>query len=270
MNWQEKLKEKFRQKGRFIRVLAIAIGINLVLVGVYAYLSYVVKDITVTLNGKTACCRTTAKSVGELLQEWGVTLGEEDVLAPGALADLKDGMNINIDTMEVFRKEQVETTEFRTKKEYTSELDEGKTETVTEGIKGIDRVTYEVRTLGGEEISRREVDRETVNEPVAEKIRVGTAVAYDGEKYSRRMSVVATGYTHTGNRTATGTWPKRGTMAVDRGTIPMGSCGYVPGYGEVHAEDTGGAIKGNRIDLFFDTRGEAVRWGRRTVTIYIK
>jgi 3D (Asp-Asp-Asp) domain-containing protein len=38
----------------------------------------------------------------------------------------------------------------------------------------------------------------------------------------------------------------------------------------VHAEDTGGAIKGNRIDLFFETRGQAVSWGRRTVDLYIK
>lgn len=270
MNWQETLKEKYYRKQGFIRVLAIAIAVNLMLIGIYAYLSYAVKDITVTLNGKTAYHKTMAGSVGELLQEWGVTLDEEDVLAPGALASLKDGMNINIDTMEVFEKKELEKTKFDTKEEYTSELDEGETEKVTEGVEGLDKVTYEIRTLGGEEISRREVVRETVRKPVTEKIRVGTAVAYNGEKYSKKMIVVATGYTHTGNRTATGTWPKRGTMAIDRRTISMGSYGYVPGYGEVHAEDTGGAIKGNRIDLFFNTRGEAICWGRRTVTIYIK
>ena len=105
---------------------------------------------------------------------------------------------------------------------------------------------------------------------MTEIVAQGTAVSYNGEKYSRVITCVATGYTHTGHRTATGTKPHRGTMAVDRGVIPMGSYGFVPGYGAVHAEDTGGAIKGNRIDLFFNTRGEAVRWGRRTVELYIK
>ena len=51
-------------------------------------------------------------------------------------------MNINIDTMEILRKEQVERTEFRTKKEYTSEMDEGESEVVIKGAKGIDTVSY--------------------------------------------------------------------------------------------------------------------------------
>ena len=135
---------------------------------------------------------------------------------------------------------------------------------------GEDSVTYEVITLGGVEQSRKEIGRKTVSEPVTEVIAEGTAVSYNGVKYSKVIRVVATGYTHTGNRTATGTWPHRGTMAVDRHVISMGTYGYVPGYGSVHAEDTGGAIKGNRIDLFFNSRGEAVRWGRRTVDLYIK
>ena len=125
-------------------------------------------------------------------------------------------------------------------------------------------------TLGGVEQSRKEIARETISKPVTQVVAEGTAVSYNGVKYSRVITVVATGYTHTGNRTATGTWPHRGTMAVDRRVVAMGSYGYVPGYGEVHAEDTGGAIRGNRIDLFFNSRGQAVSWGRRTVDLYIK
>ena len=147
---------------------------------------------------------------------------------------------------------------------------EGESRVVKKGKKGIDEVTYKVTYLGGEEQSRKEIARKTIKEPVTEEVELGTAVAYNGEKYSRVLTVVATGYTHTGHRTATGTYPHRGTMAVDRGVIAMGSYGYVPGYGAVHAEDTGGAIRGNRIDLFFETRGQAISWGRRTVLLYIK
>ena len=49
----------------------------------------------------------------------------------------------------------------------------------------------------------------------------------------------------------------------------MGSKVYIPGYGIAIAEDTGGAIKGNKIDLCYETTKEAFAWGRRTVDIYI-
>ncbi len=79
----------------------------------------------------------------------------------------------------------------------------------------------------------------------------------------------ATAYTHTGNQTATGTWPKVGTIAVDPRVIPLGTRVYVVGYGYAVAEDTGGAIKGNIIDLFMETENQCINWGRRNVTVYI-
>ena len=267
MNW---LKQKIDENRTFCRVLALAIGCNLIIIGVFALVSYSIKDITVTVNGQTAQYKTAKSSVDEMLSGWGVTLEEKDVVKPGINAALKDGTDVRIDLYEVSQETVSEETDFKTRTEYTSDLMEGETEVTKEGVKGEDKVTYEIITLGGVEQSRREIGRETVKKPVTEVVAEGTAVSYNGVKYSRVITVVATGYTHTGNRTATGTWPHRGTMAVDRGVVAMGSYGYVPGYGDVHAEDTGGAIRGNRIDLFFNTRGEAVRWGRRTVDLYIK
>ena len=98
---------------------------------------------------------------------------------------------------------------------------------------------------------------------------MGTAVSYNGVKYSRKLTVSSTAYCLRG-RTATGTTVHKGTIAVDPRVIPLGSYGYVPGYGEVHAEDTGGAIKGNIIDVWFPTYSQCRSWGRRTVDIYIK
>ena len=83
------------------------------------------------------------------------------------------------------------------------------------------------------------------------------------------MTVEATAYTWTGNRTATGTWPKVGTIAVDPKVIPLGTKVYVSGYGFAVAEDTGGAIKNNIIDLYMDTNEACINWGRRNVTLYI-
>lgn len=59
------------------------------------------------------------------------------------------------------------------------------------------------------------------------------------------------------------------TIAVDRSVIPLGSKVYVSGYGVAIASDTGGAIKGNIIDVYLNTYEECVQWGRRTVTVDI-
>lgn len=66
-----------------------------------------------------------------------------------------------------------------------------------------------------------------------------------------------TGYTATGNRTSTGTWPHWGTVAVDRQTIPLGSTVYIQGLGIFHAEDTGGGVIGNHVDVYVNSAAEA-------------
>jgi uncharacterized protein YabE (DUF348 family)/3D (Asp-Asp-Asp) domain-containing protein len=69
--------------------------------------------------------------------------------------------------------------------------------------------------------------------------------------------------------TASGMRAGYGVVAVDPRVIPLGTRLYIPGYGNAVAGDTGGAIKGNRIDLGYATYGEAIRYGRQTVTVYV-
>ena len=80
----------------------------------------------------------------------------------------------------------------------------------------------------------------------------------------------ATAYTWTGCRTATGVWPSRGTIATDPRVIPLGTELYIEGYGPAVAADTGGAIQGQRIDLYMDTKHECLQWGRRKVEVQIR
>jgi 3D (Asp-Asp-Asp) domain-containing protein/peptidoglycan hydrolase CwlO-like protein len=81
-----------------------------------------------------------------------------------------------------------------------------------------------------------------------------------------QLTVVATGYAIRG-RTATGLAASWGVVAVDPSVIPLGTRMTIPGYGEGVAADTGGAVQGDTIDLWFPTRAQALAWGRRTVTI---
>lgn len=83
---------------------------------------------------------------------------------------------------------------------------------------------------------------------------------------SGTLTVTATGYSLRG-RTATGAPAGWGVVAVDPSVIPLGTRMSIPGYGEGIAADTGGAIVGNTIDLWFPTVAQANAWGRQTVTI---
>jgi 3D (Asp-Asp-Asp) domain-containing protein len=80
------------------------------------------------------------------------------------------------------------------------------------------------------------------------------------------ISVTATGYSLAGH-TSTGLPVGYGVVAVDPAVIPLGTRLSIPGYGEGVAADTGGAVSGYTIDLWFPTPTDALAWGRRTVTI---
>lgn len=94
---------------------------------------------------------------------------------------------------------------------------------------------------------------------------------------ARTLSMVATGYTdapeenypYAGQPSYIGLPLARGIVAVDPNVIPMGTKLYIEGYGEAIAADQGGAIKGNRIDLYFDTHQQALNWGLKNVKVTI-
>ncbi len=85
----------------------------------------------------------------------------------------------------------------------------------------------------------------------------------------KQLTVVATAYSLHGG-TASGLPTGPGVVAVDPTVIPLGTRLYIPGYGPGIAADTGTAIKGLRIDLWFPLLSQAEHWGRRTVTITVR
>ena len=94
-------------------------------------------------------------------------------------------------------------------------------------------------------------------------------------EYSKVLVMNATSYTDDPaenggyNTTKMGTRLRYGVVAVDPRVIPLGTKLYIEGYGYAVAEDTGGAIKGNRIDLCYTDRAKAEAFGRRNVKVYI-
>lgn len=107
----------------------------------------------------------------------------------------------------------------------------------------------------------------------------GTLTTASGDviSYKKVMTCTATAYSCEGyvGHTATGTIARVGAIAVDPRVIPYGTRMYIVSndgkyiYGYAVAEDCGGAIKGNKIDLYFNTIAECYQFGRRECTVYI-
>lgn len=99
----------------------------------------------------------------------------------------------------------------------------------------------------------------------------GTALNYSGVR-SMTATAYTTGHGGVGTRTASGTAVHVGSVAVDKSVIPLGTRMYIVAggnvvYGLAVAEDTG--VKGNKIDLYYDTYDECIQFGRRSCTVYI-
>ena len=152
----------------------------------------------------------------------------------------------------------------------------GKTEVITAGVAGEDKVVYQ-NVLRNGVFQREEIMRERTQEPQTAVLKRGVAQSVNTSSgpigYKRKITVEASAYTlgegsGTG-MTSIGIIPYEGIVAVDPSFIPYYTKMYIPGYGFAMAGDTGGAIRGYKIDLFMTSYYRAIQWGRRTIDIYI-
>jgi len=122
------------------------------------------------------------------------------------------------------------------------------------------------RRLNASAISALEHKAAEIQSQARQLTEISTAGDGTGGAASGTLTVSATAYYLPGH-TATGAPVGWGIVAVDPSVIPLGTRMTVPGYGEGIAADTGSAVVGNTIDLWFPSLAQARAWGRRTVTI---
>jgi 3D (Asp-Asp-Asp) domain-containing protein len=139
--------------------------------------------------------------------------------------------------------------------------------------------TYEVSLVNGKPVSKEQISKTYIApEPTLFYIGKSGYANVSRHKFGRGrvLTMRASAYDPsprtipgTTGRTAMGLRAGYGHVAVDPRVIKLGTMVYVEGYGLAIASDTGGAIKGNRIDLCYKYRSEALRFGRRTVRVHI-
>ncbi|WP_062200976.1 ubiquitin-like domain-containing protein [Massilibacterium senegalense] len=246
----------------------------------------------VTLNnaGTETKVMTTTKTVKELLEAHDITLGELDRVEPALDTALTGATAVNVVRVEKATETVEEKLPFAVVKKQDSTLNEGQEKVVSEGREGLAKKTVEITRENGQEVSRNVIETITTEEAQDKIIAVGSkkqsafegsvAVSRGGNSEpagGKEFYVSSTAYsencTNCSGVTATGfnlkANPNAKVIAVDPSIIPLGSKVYVEGYGYAMALDTGGAIKGNRIDVFFSSEQQAKSWGRKTVKIKV-
>jgi 3D (Asp-Asp-Asp) domain-containing protein len=224
---------------------------------------------------------TTQTTVGEFLNERKVSLSAWDEPNVSLTDPIKPNMKIVIDKVEQRVKKETKEIPFDKKEEKDDTLEKGTEKVVTKGKAG--KEEYQVIALfkNGELLlkdGKPVISRTLINKvkPVTEVVKIGTKEVEKEEeeaepagKLGEAMIFESTAYTSYGTKTATGTTPRKGTVAVDPNVIPLGTKLYIEGYGYAVAEDTGGRIKGRIIDVYFESQAECVAWGRRSVKVRI-
>jgi len=235
------------------------------------------EEISIYVDGRNKNIYMPFIDTGYLLSRQGIFLEEADRIESNIFAEESKYVRvIRVSTEEVEREVDIN---FSMVMRPNHDLFREETREVTQGAKGaklqIVYITYEDEIPIKEQILSEEIIRQPIDQVTefGTKERVQTAArqtVFTGNyNVVKEMFVEATAYTHTGNRTFTGIWPHEGVVAVDPRVIPLGTRMFIEGYGYATAADTGGVIRGNKIDVFMDTREQAINWGRRQVKIYI-
>ncbi|MDR0294431.1 MAG: G5 domain-containing protein [Oscillospiraceae bacterium] len=239
--------------------------------------------VAVTLDGVTVPVTCFGGTVADALVKTSYIPREYDIINPSPETPIEEGMEITVTRIDIISRYEKESIPFDTVTQDSSYVNYGASVVTTEGEEGESRLTYEVILRDGEVVSDRLLLKETVKEPVSEVVvhgTGGTVKLADGSlaRYTKRMDVICTAYTterQVNKINAIGNIARVGTIAVDPRVIPLRINVFVTSrngawvYGKARTEDTGGAIKGNIIDLYFDTWQECVNFGRQKGYLYI-
>lgn len=273
------MKNKLR-KNIILRSLLITISFCILFA---SYFILKKENMILKFDGKEITVNSYCKTVKELLNENNIYYDEDDIIYPSLDSKLKDYMSINITYVQQITVSEHSRIAYKTTVKKDDSLPKGIDRVIQEGKEGRRTVVYEEVYHDGKLVSRI-ADKEIIRErPVNEVITQGTGTSYvvkatnisqelSSKNYSaksNKMTVSATAYSGD-TITATGTRPRWGTIAVDPRIIPYGTKIYIPKFNMTFvAEDCGGGIKGNRIDIFMNSSSACYNWGVRSIEIYI-
>ena len=255
------------------------------------------QTIRVNYCGEVIEADSYGESLKELLTRLEIPTSGDYVVSQPLETETFDGMEVAVDCVIEAKQSYTVEIPFETVECKDPTLPEGTRQVKVQGVNGELCKTANVVYVNAEQTSHTVIDETVTRQPVNEIVLVGTGEAVDEESkapaigdgvivtadgevltYSRKEKFRATAYTHTDSGcdmiTATGTQVRVGAIAVDPRLIAYGTRMFIVSndgkyiYGIATAEDCGGGIKGDQVDLYFPTTKECFQFGKRAVTIY--
>ena len=236
------------------------------------------KEVVLIVDGQEIEVNSYQPDVQGVLDENKIEYDSNYVISEDLDALLEDGMEIEVKQIEKKTIRETEEIPYDTIIKKDKTLLKGKTKVSQKGKKGMKELVYEVVYEDGQPISKILLEENIITKAKNKIIKKGTKEKEKTESkkkstsknsLGKKITVSATAYSGDGI-TATGTVPRWGTIAVDPTIIPYGTKVYIPQFDEYFiAEDCGGGIKGNKIDIFMNSESQCDNWGKRSIDIYI-
>lgn len=251
------------------------------------------KQFTVVADGEEKEVFLTADTVAEVLSESGISLGEFDRVTPELDSTATDKATISV--VRVTKQEEIVYNRiyYHEVRRANNSLEHGVVRTIQQGKEGRRADYYEIVYEDGQEVARSLVKSEVETPKVDRIVEYGTigTLSRGGNTYRFTQVLYVTATAYTAGPESTGKSPghpmygitysglrvQLGHIAVDPKVIPLLSNVYIEGLdtfsaqydGKYYATDTGSAIKGNKIDIYFEDVDEALKFGRRQVKVYV-
>ena len=255
------------------------------------------QQITIRYCGETMQVNSYGETLTELLDRLALPVYSNYTVSLPMSTETFNGMEVTVDNIVQLEQTYTEEIPFNCVSCFDPSLPKGEQKVLVSGKPGQQLVTASVVYANAVEQSRRIISQTVTQQPVDQILLVGTGEAVNANAaapaigdgvivtasgevltYSHSGQFKTTAYTHTDagcdKITATGTVVRVGTVAVDPKVIPYGTRMFIVAndgsyiYGIATAEDCGGGIKGNHIDLYFPTTDECWAYGVRSTTVY--
>lgn len=242
-------------------------------------------NVKINIDNKELAIKSAEKDVASMLKAENITLKSEDKILPGKDIALSNG--ITVDVIRVEKKTITESSpvKFNTVVKNDNSMLKSQKKVLQEGMHGEKQITTNVVYENGKETSRKVIKEIITKKPTNKIIAQGTQSPTPVSRgtvstsNSGALKVKATAYWAVNGVNTTYTYSGRkavrnpngySTIAVDPRVIPLGTKLYVEGYGNAIAADIGTSVKGNFIDVYFNTYKEACNWGLKYVNVYIQ
>ncbi|WP_341280303.1 ubiquitin-like domain-containing protein [Paenibacillus sp. FSL H8-0537] len=257
----------------------------------------------VKADGKTSTVYTTEKTVQAAIKKLNIPVEDDDKVLPSLGSGVSADMTVTVIRVDTKLGKSSSTTPFTIVKKEDPNLEVGKEKVVQTGKEGVVTIKIEKQFEDGVLVSKKVVDKVVESAAVNQVVAIGTKkpepkvtvlstattsnnVTVDGTTLTSKkvlsnvtLTAYSAGLASTGKSeghpdygiTASGAKVSEGrTIAVDPDVIPLGWWVYIEGIGFRRAEDTGSAIKGSKIDVYFDSEKQANQFGKKKgFTVYV-